>query len=1000
MAGRPRGPRVSFGAPGTGGACRASVLFARYRCTRDPEVLARALDLVLPALRRLAARLAPAAARDDLVHDSLVAALENIDRYQPYRPVLPWLEGILRNCARRPVRALPGAEAEAVDPGGGPPGIAVGNELRERLRRTLAALPAPCRTVLALRLFLHLDAATIAARLGRPVGTVRNQLRRGIDLLERLLPFGVLASVLLQPARAAAGAVRPRAPAGLRLLGARAGVLAALAGLAAVAVVALVAGAAAPSSGHGHPAGGGFAQVVPEGGRAAPRPAAPASQTLPPAVPSPPRATVGPAAPPSGDVRVRVLDPTGRPVPSVGVRSAERPGRDAAFDRIRAVTDERGVATLRGLPPGPCLLRLDRGAEQQVAVLAGALLELEMTVPAGFEVDGLVRDTAGRPVAGAEIWLSDHPDERMSGGTVARTGGQGAFRLASVHPFTVLRVHAPGFAPSCTHQLFAAAGGRQSLDIALAPGGAGLDVAIADEHGDPVPGVHVTVGTTDQNARGYGRYVRAGGEPARRFVSGGLGRVRVHGLRPGPTLLTLRHPDHAMASVWLQARASPVVEGVVLRRGRSLCIRVRDAEGAARAGARVRAEAGSRLQRFAGVTDEDGRVGFCGVPDGEVAVVAEQDGFSPACAALAADHRGGAVELTLPPLAGLRGLVVDAEGAPLPGHLVGVLGIDPFDGSEREWGARADGEGRFGLFVPAGWSYRVGCRDPASPKVTFADDLGLQRAPAELIVRVPDARSATCRLRARWRGADGRAPAPDLLLLLGLPAGELSAVRPGRTRAAVDLRLPPGSYHLYGCLRGGFVDLGRHSLAPRQELDLGEVALPGPGLLRCRFARADGRALADVHALVCAPSGQPLAKVEAVAAAGPEWVGELAVPPGTFCVAVVGSSFRWLEREPVRIETGRATEVARVLQPACPCELALVLPPADRTLRRVGYEVRAHDRVVAAGERVVIGRVLTLSAVLSPGDHDVRVSEDGQVHRARFTAGGRECAAAMRVVLQ
>lgn len=55
------------------------------------------------------------------------------------------------------------------------------------VRRVVAGLPEPYREVVALRYFSDLALADIAALTGRPLGTVKAQLYRGLDRLRRQL---------------------------------------------------------------------------------------------------------------------------------------------------------------------------------------------------------------------------------------------------------------------------------------------------------------------------------------------------------------------------------------------------------------------------------------------------------------------------------------------------------------------------------------------------------------------------------------------------------------------------------------------------------------------------------------------------------------------------------------------------------------------------------------------------------------------------------------------
>lgn len=60
-------------------------------------------------------------------------------------------------------------------------------ERRELIRRSVAALPDPYREVVTLRFFGELPIAEIATITGRPSGTIKAQLHRGMERLRRVL---------------------------------------------------------------------------------------------------------------------------------------------------------------------------------------------------------------------------------------------------------------------------------------------------------------------------------------------------------------------------------------------------------------------------------------------------------------------------------------------------------------------------------------------------------------------------------------------------------------------------------------------------------------------------------------------------------------------------------------------------------------------------------------------------------------------------------------------
>lgn len=178
--------------------------FRRFREDGDPAALAAVFDACAPRLLLVAAHVTPdAAAAEDLLQDTFLAAMAAALQWDPARPLLPWLCGILRHRAlhlarqgrRRATADLPGevTDAAAADPAT----VAADAELLARVEGALGGLPSPYREALVLRLVHGLEPTAIAHALGRPPGTVRVQLRRGIDLLRAALPTSLAGSLAL-----------------------------------------------------------------------------------------------------------------------------------------------------------------------------------------------------------------------------------------------------------------------------------------------------------------------------------------------------------------------------------------------------------------------------------------------------------------------------------------------------------------------------------------------------------------------------------------------------------------------------------------------------------------------------------------------------------------------------------------------------------------------------------------------------------------------------------
>jgi RNA polymerase sigma factor (sigma-70 family) len=112
----------------------------------------------------------------------------------------PWLARIALNLARNRLRRRP-APTRPLEDGDGrplavaapaaaePPAVAERGQEREQLAELLAGLPRPYREAVVLRHVEGLAYAEVAEVLGRPVGTVKTHVHRGVrqlrDSLER-----------------------------------------------------------------------------------------------------------------------------------------------------------------------------------------------------------------------------------------------------------------------------------------------------------------------------------------------------------------------------------------------------------------------------------------------------------------------------------------------------------------------------------------------------------------------------------------------------------------------------------------------------------------------------------------------------------------------------------------------------------------------------------------------------------------------------------------------
>jgi RNA polymerase sigma factor (sigma-70 family) len=135
---------------------------------------------------------------EEVTQDALVRAYRALAGYSPARTrelrLRPWLATIVVNLCRNRVRRTPLATTslqpmldagfDPVAPSGETPAVLVERSVsRERLAALLAGLPDRYRIPVVLRHVDDLSYAELAEVLGRPQGTLKAQVHRGLAML-------------------------------------------------------------------------------------------------------------------------------------------------------------------------------------------------------------------------------------------------------------------------------------------------------------------------------------------------------------------------------------------------------------------------------------------------------------------------------------------------------------------------------------------------------------------------------------------------------------------------------------------------------------------------------------------------------------------------------------------------------------------------------------------------------------------------------------------------
>ena len=121
--------------------------------------------------------------RDDVFQSIFLRIHAAAERYDPARPLAPWIFTIVANAVRNHFRGNAASSVELdpedlADPQPGPEQIARAREDIARLEAALKTLPLAQREVLVMVAILERPQQEVAEALGLPLNTVKTQLRR------------------------------------------------------------------------------------------------------------------------------------------------------------------------------------------------------------------------------------------------------------------------------------------------------------------------------------------------------------------------------------------------------------------------------------------------------------------------------------------------------------------------------------------------------------------------------------------------------------------------------------------------------------------------------------------------------------------------------------------------------------------------------------------------------------------------------------------------------
>jgi RNA polymerase sigma factor (sigma-70 family) len=800
-------------------------------------------------------------AAEDVSQETWIAALE---AGGAAASVPRWLASVVKNLAhkaqrgeqRRKWRERASARPESV------PST---RELIERegarteLVDAVLALEEPYRDAVVLRYFENLSPRAIAKRLGVPVETVRTRLKRALaQLRERLdrkygereawgallfplvrhapLSLGpaFLTVMTLQAKLALASSVVAAVLAALFFWDARRSSSVPLAAASSTQPPASLADVDSPLAQHSAAKEPGVRSEVPSAIEPEP-----ASQAL--------------EATGSLLVQVRWHDGSLASGITVQVDSPSVVLGTHSMHMRQAVTSSQGEWRFDGLEPGLVLVVLDRELEDlsSIRIEAGKEARLELTIPRGFDVEGVVLDPFGRPVPGAEVWrFGWGPVE--SGFLVARTGADGGFEVRSCSTGS-LGARAARFAPSLLASLKAADGAGLTLDLVLMGPGGDVRGTVVDPEGHPVGGAFVLVGGGRTPLTYQVTETPVGGSsPIQGFLPGPIesctdadGAYWIHGVAPGLRPVAVRAEGFAIwrGEVEVFEHGSAILD-VRLSPGVDLYGSVVDANGQP---VRADVSTGSAFGLLGSETRTaaDGSFVLADLEPGEVELRAE--GESGRASTKLRGAPGGDLywEAVLTTGGAIRGRVVDESGIGLAGWSVHIeddpiVSVDAsgvitdFDDKR----ARTDSDGRFVVEDCRDRSHRVEVNAPGSSFFASASETGVFPGREELELRVESASLPSVRITGVVVDETGQ-PVGGAQLSPSTQQGGGGIVLTPEVDGSFEFGpYPPGTWSLH-VSSTSFPDLvlGPRELFPHDTWECGRIVLQTGGTLLVRLRR-------------------------------------------------------------------------------------------------------------------------------------------------------------------
>ncbi|MBL8896152.1 MAG: sigma-70 family RNA polymerase sigma factor [Planctomycetes bacterium] len=808
---------------------------------------------------------------DDLLQEVWVAALQRPPQHGA--SLRGWLAALVSSLFRNRLREERRRRAREAQLPPLPPcdpadEIVAREQVRQRLLAAVLRLEEPFRTAVLLRYHEELTPKQIAERLAVPAATVRTRIARGLERLRRELDHehGEHRGAWLLPLFSLPGSSLSVAGFWVLAIAMKKSTLAIAALLLVLTSMAIFlvsfsgssedAGNAAPQAASQPGDAGLSASTLLESGSVQ-RSTAEAHAAAATEVAVEPQIEAS-----AGELLVRVVwaDLT----PAIGVHVfVSEDGEVRESPLIEQQTDAHGQI-LATVPFGKVTVRCDRDGEASAEVRRGTRCEVQLKIQEGLEVVGVVRDTAGEPVADAAIWLTSHRQPWSAMACVTRSDAEGRFRVRSAPKRQSFGATAAGYEPSPlvdleTRDLRSV---PVEIELALTPGGNALFGRVTDSDGRPVARASIAVGSpSNLYDHSLGNTTTERWAPAR-TRSDAEGNYRL------PGLAVAEHPVEVWAAghpFWhgtaVVTAGAPTRLDIMLPKGVTVFGVVTGEDGAPLPRAMVRAYPRALPENFlmsgqhdyesvfgarAAVADEQGRYRLLHAAPGELHLYAnahhERSLSSVVPWAQELQRVEAGVELEWNPrvLAGatIHGVARTRDGVPLEMHFVSAQ----LRGQKRRHSVVTDENGRFRFVCLERQPYDISLQlwsPPEGSAPVEARGVWPDAGELELVTTYDSPRKeSNGSVRGAVVDAAGRAKGTSALSVLLVSNGNS-----WNTESVIDGKfaftdVAPGPKHLVLVAGDDPIHFGEpFELAPGEARDIGTLTTAEGGSLLVRFVR-------------------------------------------------------------------------------------------------------------------------------------------------------------------